>query len=269
MVIRSTTNQIIPTETHLGEDMKLGENNFLMKELFSATFLLAVLTGLFYILGSSYRAGYFKKWGIESQFVSTDFYTQIHFGSIVFHAESLLFLGLLISFYIVLTVLLYTAIDLSREPFIHKVAGFLWRKMLLLHKKFCNKKQKEKKENESVFLKELFDITLRLLVIASVIFLILYSFHKLIDFSSDMGANIAIKQYKSYSKKTSLNNYNGYFSEVKRYRIDGKVREAYLLDTDRKSYMLYFPKTKTQEETVEVIAATRIAGIVAKKNLDQ
>ncbi|MCI5132878.1 MAG: hypothetical protein D3904_15510 [Candidatus Electrothrix sp. EH2] len=81
-----------------------------------------------------------------------------------------------------------------------------------------------------------------------------------------MGANLAVEHYTAYSKKSSEKNFDGYFSEVKTYRIDGKVREAYLLDTDRKSYILYFPKTKVQEETVEVVAAARITGIVAKKN---
>lgn len=247
--------------------MKLGENNFLVKELFSATFLLAVLTGLLYILGSSYRGGYLKKWGVESQFVSTDFYTQIHSGSIVFHIESFLLSLLLTSCYIVLTIFLYTAIDLSREPFIHKALGFLWKKVIFLHRKFCfcNNEREEKEKSKSPLLKELLNITLRLLVIFLVISLILYSFYKSINFSSDLGANIAIKHYKAYSKKLSSKGYNGYFSEMKTYRIDGKLREGYLLDTDRKAYILYFPKTTTQEEGVEVIDAARITGIVAKK----
>ncbi|MCW5199403.1 hypothetical protein VU05_01530, partial [Desulfobulbus sp. F1] len=58
----------------------------------------------------------------------------------------------------------------------------------------------------------------------------------------------------------------GLFSKLRTYCIDGAQRNALLLATDRSTYALYFPKTKTAQESVEIIAVARINGISAAKN---
>lgn len=121
--------------------------------------------------------------------------------------------------------------------------------MLSLHKKRCTKDQKERQNTESIFLKESLNITLRLLIISSMELAILYIFHRLVNFSSDLGSDTATEHYAAYSKKLSSQHYNGYFSEMKTYRIDGKVREAYLLDTDKKILYSVFSKNKDSERS--------------------
>jgi hypothetical protein len=244
------------------EFMKLGENNLLIKEILSATFLLAVLTGLLYISGTSHQGAYWKEWGVESSLLSSDIYSSLTYGTVVWFLGGVMLVLPAIGLLIVALVYTPLANEIWKKQITHKIINWLYSKC-------SNKKETQEEADSPRFLKAVMAFVLDSLYICLILLAVLYAFYRLIIFSSDLGAQQAGREYGLYSNNNLKDKNNGLFRKLKTYRIDGVERDAFLVGTDRKSYVLYSPKTKTREEHIEVVAAARITGIVARKNTSQ
>ncbi len=239
--------------------MSDGENNFLAKVGLDATILLAAATGLLYLVGRYYQSGYLQKWGIESDFFASDIYSNLVAGTIVLSAGMMYVLIMLIGIGIIALPYTALAIDLSRWEASRKIANWL-------RKKFRSKKEEEPESEPPKFLTDIISIAFKSIIIGSLLFATLYAFHRLIIFSSEQGEKQAAKEYEQYSQGNAQGDQKSLFSKLRRYCIDGAERNALLLATDRSIYALYFPKTKTAQESVEIIASSRITCIKATKN---
>jgi len=239
--------------------MSLSENNWLAKVGIDATVFLAAATGLLYVVGRYHQSGYLQKWGGESDFFANDIYNSLVDGTIVLSAGMMYVLIILIV--IVIGALQYTAIAicLSKREASRKTANWL-------RKKFGSKKEEEPESEPPKLLTDIISIAFTSIMIGSLLLAALYAFHRLIIFSSEQGEKHAAKEYEQYSQSTSKGDQKSLFSKLRTYCIDTTQRNALLLATDRNTYALYFPKTKTAAESVEIIAATRITCIKATRN---
>lgn len=239
--------------------MKLGENNFLVKELFSATFLLALFTGLLYISGYCCHSGYLNAWGFESGLLATELYYEVYLGTYSWFSGGirLLFVCGVSGYLIVITTIF--AVHALQNPTKNKLTKWL-------HNLFRKKEETPIEIELPDFIKNFGKVGLKLLSLSLWLLIVLFIFYGLVNYSSELGRKLALNHYNQCNSKSLQDSKESIFNKLKTYRIDGVERTAFLVDNDPKSYILYFPKTKTQEESVEVIAAERITGIVAKKN---
>lgn len=226
-------------------------NNLLAKIGIDSTVFLAASTGLLYVTGGYYQSGYLQKWGVESDFFASDIYGNLVSGTIVLSVSmrsisiNVIICGVI--------ALLCAAVVISL------LKGGAARNI-------DSEKEAKPESEPPKLLMYLANIALKSIVIGWLLLAMLYAFHRLIIFSSEQGEKQAAKEYEQYSQGNAQGDQKGLFSKLRTYCIDGAQRNALLLATDRSTYALYFPKTKTAQESVEIIAAARINGISAAKN---
>ena len=231
------------------------EKSFLAKVGIDATIVLAAATGLLYLFGTYYRIGYLEQWGIEYSLFSGDIYENLLAGFSVLHVIAMF--SVIIAIVMGLSLLGYNsmAIELSRNEKIQKTINWLHRN-----------REAEADAEPPKLLTDFENRIFKLLLIFIIILIILYAFYKSTSCSSEIGKNLAIKEYEQYSQSNKKGEQKSLFSKLRTYCIDGVPRSALMLATDRSTYALYFPKGKTQEECVEIVAASRINCIKAAKN---
>jgi hypothetical protein len=239
--------------------MSLSENNLLAKVGLDATILLAAATGLLYVVGTYYRIGYLEQWGIEPSLFTSDIYENLVAGFTVLNV-GITYL-LIILAVIGAAALGYSgmAIEIWRKESIQKKVNWLKAKIADWEAKKPEVEPPKFLTNLEAFIAKSWRTCLILLAVA-------YPFYKAMNCPSELGKEYAVKEYEQYSQSNAQGDQKSLFSKLRTYCIDGAQRNALLLATDRSTYALYFPKTKTAAESVEIIAAARITCIKATKN---
>ncbi len=220
--------------------------------------MLDVATGFLYVFRRYYHVGYLDQCGVESSLFASDIYDNLVNGFTVLFVGTIVFLIILFVIGILALLLSGMAVEISKKDSVRKRFDWLRTKLL----------GKEESEIElPKFLIKYKNIVIKFLPIYFVLLVASYPFHKIMCWPSYLGRNQAVKEYELYSQSTAKGDQKSLFSKLQTYCIDGTQRNALLLATDRITYALYFPKTKTTAESVEIIAASRISCIKAGKNM--
>lgn len=240
--------------------MKFCDNNPLAKVGLDATVFLAAATGLLYVVGRYYKSGYLQKWGVESSLFTSDIYENLVAGFTVLYV-GITFL-LIISVVIGAAALVYNwmAVATWEQESIQKKVNWL-------RVKIDSWEAKKSEVEPPKCLTKLDGFIAKSLRACLVLLAVAYPFYKAMSCSSELGKEHAVEEYEQYSKSPAKGDQKSLFSKLQTYCIDGTQRNALLLATDRITYALYFPKTKTTAESVEIIAASRISCIKAGKNM--
>lgn len=228
----------------------------IFKELMNASILLALVTSLLYISGTSYLESYLTEWGVESSLIRSN--TQ----EILVQGASIWFVGgiHMITWAVVLGIWLflpfvYTASEISKFPLTRRISLRIYKAL----------KPKEREELEPPYILQLINKWFfQYLVLVAFLLMSLLLFYWLLSFSSSQGKERAAKEYKEFSTNTVSN--EGLFGRKKELTINGTENEGYILANSDSLAVLYLLASATKPEQVLVIPLSTISQIKAIKN---
>ena len=227
----------------------------LPKELLNASILLAVATSLLYLSGYSYITSYLNAWGIESSLFTPNMQDALVLG-----AGNWFFAGIYIVIFstlfgVMLFLSFYTLTDLSKIQFVRKIASAI-----------NNGLKSEKRENiePPAIIKSLTARSIKFLMLVGVLSILLFIFHKLIDFSSTLGIENAQREYAELA--TGKKHGQALFTRIKTLKINDSELDGYILASSNGMMAVYFPPTKDTQEKVAVIPLDSIKEIRATKS---
>ncbi|WP_273023491.1 hypothetical protein [Rheinheimera sp.] len=227
----------------------------LPKELLNASILLAVATSLLYLSGYSYISSYLKTWGIESSLFTPNMHDALVLG-----AGNWFFAGIYIAFFatilgVTLYLSFYTLSDLSKIRIVRKLTSAVYGTIKPTHR--------ENNIEPPAIFKTLTSISIKLLMMVGLLSIILFIFHKLIDFSSTLGAENAQREYIELSSGQQLN--QELFTRIKTLQIGDIEIDGYILASSNIMMAVYLPKSNNVPEQVAVIPISSVNKISAKK----
>ncbi len=217
------------------------DKNPLLKELLSASILLALITSLLYISGASYIDSYLTEWGIESSLIESN--TQ----AILMQGATVWFVG---GVYIIIPALIlgfvvffpfYLVREISKSP--------LARKVSLKAYELLRNKNNTDLEPPPIF--QLFaNWIAQFFIVLLFLLLFLFFFYKLLGLSSSLATEIALKEYKEFSANKVEN--EKIFNRKKTFTIKGKEVTGYLIANTDNIIVLYLPQLNKQVEQLKI-----------------
>lgn len=168
----------------------MADKTSILRELMSASILLAVITSLLYLSGLSYISSYLTAWGIEASLFTPSIPDALVLGSGNWFVGGI-YIAIFASIIGVIFYLsFYTLSEFSKIRFVRKLASIIYE--------FIKPIQKEEMEPPAI-IKTIISRTIQFLMLVVLLLVFLFIFHKLIDFSSSQGAKNAQREYVEYS----------------------------------------------------------------------
>ncbi|MDP5131316.1 MAG: hypothetical protein NWQ54_10545 [Paraglaciecola sp.] len=226
----------------------------ILKELMSASILLAVATSLLYLSGVSYISSYLTAWGIESSLFTPSIQDALVLGS-----GNWFFGGIYIAIFatiigVIFYLSFYTLSELSKIRFVRNLASVIYEIL----------KPKQRAELEPpAFIETIIARSLQFLMLIGVLLALLFIFHRLIAFSSSLGAENAQRKYVEFSIGNNLE--QDLFTRMKILKIGDSEVRGYILANSDSLIALYLPPSDTTQEQVTIIPLNSISEIRAMK----
>lgn len=226
----------------------------ILKELMSASILLAVATSLLYLSGVSYISSYLTAWGIESSLFTPSIQDALVLGS-----GNWFFGGIYIAIFatiigVIFYLSFYTLSELSKIRFVRHLASVIYNIL----------KPKQRLELESpAFIKTIIARTLQFLMLTVTLAFFLFLFHKLIHFSSTQGTENAQREYVELSTGKKLK--QELFTRMNTLKIGDSEVKGYILANSDSMIALYLPPSDTTKEQVAIIPLNSISEIRVMK----
>jgi len=226
------------------------DRNPLLKELLSASILLALITSLLYVSGASYIDSYLNEWGIEPNLIKND--TQ----AILIQGTTVWFIG---GIYIVIPALMlgfvvffpfYLVREVSKSPFARKVSLKIYEVF-----KNVNSTELDPPPIFQLFAKWITQFFIILLFLS----LFLFFFYKLLGLSSSLAEERALKEYKEFSTNSVEN--EKLFNRKKTFTIEGKEVSGYLIANSNNLIVLYLPPLNDESEQLKIVPIKSISNI--------
>lgn len=233
----------------------MGDKTSILREMMSASIILALVTSLMYISGAAYLSAYHAQWGIESSLFTPSIQEALVLGSGNWFVGGIYIaiIGTIVGFIFYLS--FYTLSELSKIRFVRNLASIMYE--------VIKTPQREEPEPPAI-LKIIIARSLQFLMLVGALLVLLFIFHQLIDFSSSQGAENAQREYVSFSKGKTSN--KELFSRMKTLKIGGTEMEGYILASSNSMIAVYFPPSDNSQEQVTVIPLDSVSEIRAKKS---
>lgn len=236
----------------------MADKTSILRELMSASVILALVTSLMYISGAAYVSAYLAQWGIESSLFTPSIQEALVLGSGNWFVGGvyIAIIGTIVGFIFYLS--FYTLSELSKIRFVRNLVSIIYKAI----------KTPQREEPEPpVFLKAIIARSLQFLMLVGALLVLLFIFHQLIDFSSSQGTENAQREYVSFSKGKKLD--KELFSRMKTLKIGGTEMEGYIITSSSSMIAVYFPQSNNSQEQVTVVPIDSISEIRAKKSTTQ
>ena len=227
----------------------------IFKELMNASILLALVTSLLYISGTSYSDSYLTEWGVESSLIRSNTQEVLVQGAGIWFVGGIHIIIPAVILGIWLFLPLYTASEISKSPLASRISLGIYEAL----------KPKEREELEPPYILQLIKKWLFLFsMLVAFLLISLFLFYWLLDFTSSQGKERAAKEYKEFSTNAVSN--EGLFSRKKELTINGTKNEGYILANSDSLAVLYLLASDAKPEQVLVIPLNAMNQIKAVKN---
>jgi len=228
------------------------DRNPLLRELLSASILLALITSLLYISGASYISSYLTEWGVESSLIKTDTQEILIQGATVWFIGGInvvipaLMLGLVVFFPF------YLVREISKSPVARKISLKIYG--VLKNESNTILEPPPKFQLIAKWIAQFFLILISLS-------LFLFFFYKLLDLSSSLAAERVSKEYKKFSTDQVVN--EKIFNRKKTFTIEGKEVTGYLIANSESLIVLYLPSLNKTSEQLKIVPLKSVSNIKA------
>ncbi|MFT5700403.1 MAG: hypothetical protein ACI8ZB_003277 [Desulforhopalus sp.] len=228
--------------------------------LFSATFVLSVATGVLYVLGYSYQSSYLHSWGVDGDLFTLSVQQYLIYGSSVLSVGGLW--GGLIWLVIIAGLLLvaYLTNRVGRSISIPNIIKVFWKWIGL-------KLGSSETELPNWYKKSTAELALNFIIMLLIVCISLFSF-SIIHLGSMFGKSIAKTELETFSNKKVEYSTNG-FSKIKRFKIEQKSFDAFVIAASDKFYALYVPAVKDRRQHILTIPTASILSVTAKAKQPQ
>ena len=228
--------------------------NILLKELTSASVLLALFTSLLYISGSIYLATYLEEWGINSSLVPTT--TQ----DILMQGAGIFILGgaHLITYAAIAVVSIFVLVHIFTLLF----KGQWLRKFVAkIREIFVTKPEEKEKEPEALrYLVSWSDRASAQMLIVLVVF---YFLIEMIIYSGVQAKERAAKEYSAFSTGKVAD--DRMFDRKATVSINSIEIVGYVIASTEKVLAIYVPETSDNKEQIKVVPMVDVEYLVSFK----
>ena len=229
----------------------------ILRELMSASILLALASSLLYLAGIFYVNAYLTEWGVESTLIKSDVQSIMVHGVGVLYIGGIYTVSIGLALGIVLHLYLSIALGISKWPFVRKIVTKLYNK----YKE--NQPEKIKTCEAPVLLQSSVQRSLQLIILGVFLSFFLILFSWFLEFSKSLAVDRAQKEYSEFSSGKSIS--TNLFSRKKLLTINGAEKEGYILANSDSLVVLYLLPSKLNKEKVIIIPLSSITEIKAVK----
>ena len=233
--------------------------DMLLKDLSGSIALLtAVITSVLYVSGVSYLDYYLTAWGVESNIITTSLIENMKMGAEILTGSAVVPLSLIA----LLALLSYALIDGFTMILKPSTESKIWHSFITILNKIFGTPPSFKYPE---IVTKILNILAAILKPSFVGIFIIILYYLIISTSKNLGVSRATVDYINFSSHQYED--ENIFHRMKTYGINGKLKKGYLIASDNISYIIYFPSTCTNKETLEIVNISKIGVITATKQL--
>lgn len=231
------------------------KENTILKELTSASIILALVTSLLYISGATYLHAYLTEWGIDSSLIPSNTQELLIHGVSVFYIGGFHIISFGASIGFLLFSCFYLMLEISKSTMVRKISSKIY--------KILNPKRREEPE-PPLMLQKITKLSLQFFTLFLFLLMLLVMFYQLVIFSSSQGKEKSKKEYIEFSTSKITN--ETIFTRKKLININGEEKEGYILANSDNLIGLYLPASEGKEEQVVIVPLSSVSHIKALKN---